>query len=193
MGRRFLLISALFLLVTCIAVIADDTSGNINVEIRKIDNGFSTATLIILGIVVLLALVVSVLLLLKSRPQQLKVLRPKDAINLKQGIGPGFKREGYYDEVFKKRPAMISDEMSAPVKFIQEEKQESNVDRYLKEDERIIINVLRMKHNSCSQATLRIVTDFSKARLSRLLTELEERGVIYKEQQGRKNIITLKT
>ena len=66
------------------------------------------------------------------------------------------------------------------------------VDRYLKEDERIIINVLRMKHNSCSQATLRVVTDFSKARLSRLLSELEERGIVYKEQKGRKNIITLK-
>ena len=68
-----------------------------------------------------------------------------------------------------------------------------DVERYLKEDERIVLNILRMKHNSCSQATLRVVTDFSKAKLSRLLSELEERGVIYKEQQGRKNLVTLRT
>jgi uncharacterized membrane protein len=49
-----------------------------------------------------------------------------------------------------------------------------------------------MKHNSCSQATVRVVTDFSKARLSRILSELEARGIIYKEQKGRKNIITLR-
>jgi predicted transcriptional regulator len=186
-----LFISAILFLISC-AVVFAQSSGNINVEVKKIDSGFSTITLILLGIVILLALVLSLIFLLRSRSQAPAVPRPKDNINLRTGIDSGFKKEGYYNEVFKKKTEKISDERSAPVEFIQDEKQENNVDRYLKEDERIIINVLRMKHNSCSQATLRVVTDFSKARLSRLLTELEERGVIYKEQQGRKNIITLK-
>jgi uncharacterized membrane protein len=67
-----------------------------------------------------------------------------------------------------------------------------HLEKYLKEDERTVINILKMKQGSCSQSTLRVAGDFSKAKLSRLLMELEERGIIYKDSVGKKNIITLR-
>jgi uncharacterized membrane protein len=185
--------------------LAADSSGNINVEVTKLDNGFSYLALVLLGIVILFALVISILLLLKRKslirtpkvPVPKKKTTPKK-VDLKDEQQNSFKQEGYYTALFEKpKPKIeISDERSEPVSFISSETDnttENNVERYLKEDERIVVNVLKMKHNSCSQATLRVVTDFSKARLSRILAELETRGVVYKEQQGRKNLITLKT
>ena len=193
MGRRLFLFSVLFLVLSCAYVVAQ-SDGNINISITKLDNGFSTITLMILGLFILLALVISIILLIRRRRSQLRIPSPKKNIYLDSVRDKGFRRDGYYNKVFKSPlpEKRISDEKSAPVKFISENGCSDGVNRYLKEDERIIVNVLRMKHNSCSQATLRVVTDFSKARLSRLLAELDERGVIYKEQQGRKNMITLR-
>ncbi len=71
-------------------------------------------------------------------------------------------------------------------------KKEDHVEKHLKPDEEQIINVLKLKEGSCEQGTLRIATDFSKAKLSRLLKELEERKVIKKEKRGKKNLIFLK-
>ncbi|MBW2977616.1 hypothetical protein KY331_02115 [Candidatus Woesearchaeota archaeon] len=64
--------------------------------------------------------------------------------------------------------------------------------KHLKEDEQQIVRVLKQRKGSCEQGTLRVVTNFSKARLSRLLMELEERRIIYKEKRGKKNLIFLK-
>jgi len=70
---------------------------------------------------------------------------------------------------------------------------EDLVEKHLKEDEEIIVNVLKRRENrACEQGTLRIITGFSKATLSRLLKELEDRRVIHKEKRGKKNIIFLK-
>ncbi|MBD3310685.1 hypothetical protein GF351_05710 [Candidatus Woesearchaeota archaeon] len=63
---------------------------------------------------------------------------------------------------------------------------------HLKEDEKQIIRVLRLKEGSCEQGTLRIATNFSKAKLSRILMELEQRRIVYKEQRGKKNVVFLK-
>jgi len=71
-------------------------------------------------------------------------------------------------------------------------KKEDHVEKHLKPDEEQIINVLKLKKGSCEQGTLRIATDFSKAKLSRLLKELEERKVIKKEKRGKKNLVFLK-
>ena len=64
--------------------------------------------------------------------------------------------------------------------------------RHLKEEEQQLIRVLKDRDGQCEQGTLRIATDFSKAHLSRLLSELEARKVIRKERRGKKNIVFLK-
>lgn len=181
MRQGLLLVSAFFFLLSFTSVAAD-SDGNIAVSITRIDNGFSTTTLLVITFVIVISLILSLILLLKRRPSAIKTPRPKEGIRVETGHEPGFRKEGYYDAVFSRG---LPDAKAA------EEKPVSSIDSYLKEDERVIINILRMKHNSCSQATLRVITDFSKAHLSRLLKELEERGVIFKRQSGRKNLITL--
>ena len=59
-------------------------------------------------------------------------------------------------------------------------------------DEEQIITILKNKEGSCEQGTLRVITGFSKATLSRLLSELETRNVIHKEKRGKKNLVFLK-
>lgn len=193
MSRRLWLVSVLFLVLSC-AYVTAQSDGNIDVSITKLDTGFSVITLILIGFFILFALVIAVIMLIRRKRPRLKIPKPAEKINLGSVQDAGFRREGYYGTVFKNpiSEKSISDEKSTHVEFISGDGSYNDVNRYLKEDERILINVLRMKHNSCSQATLRVVTDFSKAKLSRLLTELEERGVVYKKQQGRKNIITLR-
>lgn len=66
------------------------------------------------------------------------------------------------------------------------------IEKHLKEDEKTILNILKMKHGQCSQGTLRVVTGFPKATLSRVLMEMEVRGLIYKEKSGKKNMVYLK-
>jgi hypothetical protein len=69
-----------------------------------------------------------------------------------------------------------------------------SVEKHLKEDEQIVINVLKQRDGQkIEQGTLRVVTGFSKASLSRLLSELEARKVVYKEKRGKKNLIWLKS
>lgn len=68
----------------------------------------------------------------------------------------------------------------------------AKAENYLKDDEKKIISALKKKQGECEQATLRIITDFSKAHLSRLLMELEQRNLIKKIKKGKKNIIRLK-
>ncbi|MBI5880751.1 hypothetical protein HZB90_01325 [archaeon] len=188
-----------FLLLGSLYVLADDdSSGSISVEVRKLDNQLSMITVIVLAVVVIVALALSLYLLFTSRRPEHK---PKQVIDLK-GPAPEVKHDDYYTAVFNKPlPGVeIVDEKSAPSDFLKAGKVEgagrgekpADFERYLKEDEKIVINVLKMKGNSCSQATLRVVTDFSKARLSRLLSELESRGIVTKVQDGRKNMVTLK-
>ncbi len=69
---------------------------------------------------------------------------------------------------------------------------EYNMEKHLKEDEEQIITILKNKEGSCEQGTLRVITGFSKASLSRLLSELEARNVIHKEKRGKKNLVFLK-
>jgi uncharacterized membrane protein len=75
---------------------------------------------------------------------------------------------------------------------INDSKPHKGIEQHLKEDEEQVINVLKLKEGSCEQGTLRIATGFSKAKLSGLLKELEERKVIIKEKRGKKNRVFLK-
>ena len=65
-------------------------------------------------------------------------------------------------------------------------------EHYLKDEERQIVNVLRQREGSCEQGTLRVVTGMPKSTLSRILKELEDRNIIYKEKRGKKNITITK-
>ena len=60
---------------------------------------------------------------------------------------------------------------------------------HLKEDEEQVLNVLKQKGGKCDQGTLRVVTGMSKSKLSQLLKELEERKIVKKEKQGKKNVV----
>lgn len=71
-------------------------------------------------------------------------------------------------------------------------KQERKTEKHLKEDEEQIVTILERKEGECEQGTLRVITGFSKAHLSRLLKELEDRKVIHKEKRGKKNTVFLK-
>lgn len=71
-------------------------------------------------------------------------------------------------------------------------KKEDMYEKHLKEEEEQIVNVLKQKEGKCEQGTLRVVTGMSKASLSRLLSELEARKIIYKEKRGKKNLVFLR-
>ncbi len=72
------------------------------------------------------------------------------------------------------------------------EKTELDISEHLKEEENQVIQILKNKEGSCEQGTIRFIGNFSKAKLSRILSELEARNVIYKEIKGNKNLIHLK-
>ena len=213
MARRniFAVFLFLFLVSFCSAVLAqqldDGSSGNIRVDLTRLDQ--DGPYMFILGGVLcsLLVLMFVLVFVLRARLSSGKnsAVRPSascpksahdesvSGVVMKPVREQSFRGDGYYGRIF--------DEMRVSRRIVDEKvclsevgevSGDHSVDRYLKEDERIIINVLRMKHNSCSQATLRVVTDFSKARLSRILSELEQRGIIFKDASGRKNIITLR-
>lgn len=63
---------------------------------------------------------------------------------------------------------------------------------HLKEDEAQVVRILKNKDGSAEQGTIRVIGNFSKATLSRLLSELEQRNIIYKEKKGKKNLVHLK-
>ncbi len=61
----------------------------------------------------------------------------------------------------------------------------------LTEDERIIVNFLKERGKPVKQRDIVKATNFSKAKVSRLLAELEERGIVKRERVGRINRVTL--
>ena len=60
----------------------------------------------------------------------------------------------------------------------------------LKEDEQAIMRLI-MDQDGIDQREIQRETDFSKTKVSKILSELEKRGVIRKEQAGRRNKIFL--
>ena len=71
-------------------------------------------------------------------------------------------------------------------------KKVADIETHLKSDEAQIIRILKRKEGNCEQGTLRVITGFSKAKLSGLLKELQARNVIHKEKRGKKNLVFLK-
>lgn len=63
---------------------------------------------------------------------------------------------------------------------------------HLKEDEEQVVSILEKRDGQVEQGTLRVITGFSKAKLSGLLSEMEDRKVIHREKRGKKNLVFLK-
>lgn len=61
----------------------------------------------------------------------------------------------------------------------------------LKDDERKVIDVILQKGDRCKQRDIVHLTDYSKAKVSRIMGELEDRGIISRERIGRTNRIIL--
>jgi uncharacterized membrane protein len=60
----------------------------------------------------------------------------------------------------------------------------------LKDDEQAIMRLI-LEHDGIDQREIQRETDFSKTKVSKILSELEKRGVVRKEQVGRRNKIFL--
>ncbi|MCK4634435.1 MAG: MarR family transcriptional regulator [Candidatus Aenigmarchaeota archaeon] len=62
----------------------------------------------------------------------------------------------------------------------------------LKENEKKVIGIIKEKGGMCKQRAIVRETDFSKAKVSRLVKDLEERGLIKTEKEGRSKKIYIK-
>ncbi|MCX6815576.1 MAG: MarR family transcriptional regulator [Candidatus Aenigmarchaeota archaeon] len=71
-------------------------------------------------------------------------------------------------------------------------RQEKNILPILTANERKIMEILIREKGEADQRVLVKETDYSKAKVSRLIKELSERGLIEKVSKGRKNLIKLK-
>lgn len=75
---------------------------------------------------------------------------------------------------------------------LEQSSEEDGFEKHLKEDEEQVVNILKQREGQCEQGTLRVITAFSKAKLSVLLKELEDRKIVYKEKRGKKNLVFLR-
>jgi uncharacterized membrane protein len=62
----------------------------------------------------------------------------------------------------------------------------------LKEDEKEVIHMLRENGGDMLQKDIVDETDYSKAKISGVVSKLEEEGIVSKEKEGRSNKVTLK-
>lgn len=73
------------------------------------------------------------------------------------------------------------------------EKIVSKPELHLKEEEKQLVRIITQKGDSVEQSTLVLISGLSKAKVSQLLKELEERDIVKKVKKGKKNIIILKS
>ena len=64
--------------------------------------------------------------------------------------------------------------------------------KILPQDERIVVKILLENNNAIEQNKLVALSGFNKVKISRLITELEQRDVIKKTNLGNTNLIVLK-
>ena len=77
------------------------------------------------------------------------------------------------------------------LRFKIEQPKGEDIERILKKDERTVIKIIKNSGGNCKQREIVRETDFSKAKVSRLIRDLEERGLIKVEKAGRTNKIYL--
>ncbi|MCX6709696.1 MAG: hypothetical protein NTV63_01935 [Candidatus Woesearchaeota archaeon] len=66
------------------------------------------------------------------------------------------------------------------------------IEQHLKEDEEQLVNIMKQRGGSCEQGTLKVIMGLPKSSLSRLIKELEERKIVFKQKKGKKNLISFK-
>ena len=93
---------------------------------------------------------------------------------------------------FPEKPAELYED-SIPKRLEEQSKLERDFEQFLKDDEKEVVNILKLKDGSCDQGTIQIMTQFSKAKVSDLISELESRKIIIKRKKGRKNLIILRS
>jgi len=152
-------------------VAAQERMGNISLRVESIGKVSSLSFSSLIFLAILLVFLLGIILYLL---RQAWYRRPKRLPRVKASV-----EEKRYEE---KAPATFSMEHLII---------EDGVERHLKEEERVIVRLLRQREGRCEQGTLCIVSGLSKATLSRLLTELEMRGIVRKERQGKKNMVYL--
>ncbi|MBU0536755.1 MAG: hypothetical protein KKE20_07340 [Nanoarchaeota archaeon] len=164
---------SLFILFSLLSftALAQRNDANVSVTVERMENTASLITILVLAalFVVLLIVVLYLLKYISLQQKKKRALREKIKIDAD---------EKHYREEHKEDTSDLA--------------MDAEVDKYLKEDEKTVVNILRQRGGVVSQATLRIAGNFSKATLSRLLKELEQRNVIKKEQRGKKNLVILK-
>ncbi|MFO8015836.1 MAG: hypothetical protein R6U32_01895 [Candidatus Woesearchaeota archaeon] len=156
--------------------------GNISVDVQRIDSQSSVFTVLVMAMSFVALLLVFFVLLRHVLIEQKKKRALKEKVE-----GMDRDEADYYRDNI--------DEMESGNAALDHEgdmEKDKDMEKYLKEDEKKVVSILRKKGGICSQSTLRIAGDFSKASLSRLLTELEERNVVKKEKRGKKNLVILK-
>lgn len=64
----------------------------------------------------------------------------------------------------------------------------------LNENEKMVVDIIKSQHtDKIDQRQVVKLSGFSKAKVSRIIQSLEERGLLEREKRGRKNIISLKS
>ena len=156
-----------------LVVFAQDKEANVSVQVVRMQDDASILTLIALFalFVLLLAAVYYLLRYIALQHRKSRALREKTK---------------------PKEDTEENDYMHEHKEEISDLSMDTDVDKYLKEDEKTVISILRQRGGIVSQSTLRIAGNFSKATLSRILKELEQRNIIKKEQRGKKNLVILK-
>ena len=175
MNMKFIggMLVSLILFLTQITI-ALAQMGTISIKARE-----KTAyTIVYLSIAILIVLI-TILFMLRNLlfPKSVKprITRGKSAETISIPLKPFYDKE----QIRKEREERIR------------ERKREVVVGHLKDDEKQIIEILKQRDGVCEQGTLKVITDFSKAKLSELLSELENRRIIIKKKKGRKNLIIL--
>lgn len=165
------------LFAACSLAAYGQEDGNISVSVQRIDSNSPVSYVIIMAVLLLALLAIFFFLLRYLFIEKKKKSALREKVKAMDKDEAEYYRENIRDMEEKEEKTFSIDEQ---------------IDRYLKEDERTIVNILRQRDGICSQSTLRIAGNFSKATLSRLLVELEQRNIIKKEKRGKKNLVILR-
>lgn len=180
-GASTVFLILFFLFLTLPSSFAQEgKEASISVGVERMESSASVQTIIIMAVFFLALLALFFMLL---RYLLLEKRKKSALVEKAERMGGMDKDEAEY---FKDNPEDFEEKISRHLSA------DEGLDRYLKEDEKKVVTILRQREGICSQSTLRVVGDFSKATLSRLLTELEQRNIIKKEKRGKKNLVILK-
>lgn len=177
MRKQMILASVSFFLAASLPSASAQDNANVSVTVEKMESQAALSSIIMMAAVFIVLAVITFFLLRYLLAEQKKKKALKEKVRGMDKDEAEYYKENIEEMEKSQKPTFSIDE---------------NVEKYLKEDEKIIVNILRQRDGICSQATLRIVGNFSKATLSRLLVELEQRNVIKKEKRGKKNLVILR-